>query len=220
MQINAEVAFAHGQNRSDLEFAQALTAIVSSGDGDDSEAELSGNIQVDAAAVQSGDQSRSHKLADELLQTPNGGALRMAVRLFDNTPRTADLWTVIENSPQQREAIDLMEILIRDPNFVPDYALLVKLTGMKARLDKPLEFEAEDGQPYSEYHSDLEEAALAYFRSLLHALVTSSGEPRSARAIAIREIVESLEESDMCPRGTYGLSSSEAATIKTKLSAN
>lgn len=218
VQINAEVAFAYRRNRSDLEFAQAVTAIVSN--GDDSEAELGGNIQIEAAAVQSGDQSRSHKLADELLQTPNGGALRMAVRLFDNTPLTADLWTVIENSPQQRKAIELMEIRLKDADLVPNYDLLVKLTGMTARLDEPLEFEAEDGQPYSEYHSDLEEAALAYFRSLLHVLVTSSGEPRSARAIAIREIVESLEESDMCPLGTYGLSSSEAAAIKAKLSVN
>lgn len=218
VQINAEVAFAYRRNRSDLEFAQAVTAIVSN--GDDSEAELGGNIQIEAAAVQSGDQSRSHKLADELLQTPNGGALRMAVRLFDNTPLAADLWTVIENSPQQRKAIELMEIRLKDADLVPNYDLLVKLTGMTARLDEPLEFEAEDGQPYSEYHSDLEEAALAYFRSLLHVLVTSSGEPRSARPIAIREIVESLEESDMCPLGTYGLSSSEAAAIKAKLSVN
>jgi hypothetical protein len=76
--------------------------------------------------------------------------------------------------------------------------LLIKLTGMRARLSEPLEFEAEDGQPYREYHPDLEDAAVTYFRSLLRALVASSGAPRSARTIAIREIVESLEERDMC----------------------
>ena len=213
VQINAQVALG-----SDLEFAQAVTAIISSAKDDDSEAALEGNIQIDAAAVQSGDKDRSHKLANELLETSNGGALRMAVRLFDNTSRTADLWTFIENSPRQQEAVDLMEARLKDADLVPDYDLLVKLTGMKARLNEPLEFDAEDRQPYTEYHPDLEQAALAYFQSLLHALVASSGDPRSARAMAIREIVESLAESEMCPLGTYGLTSTEAAVMENKLS--
>jgi hypothetical protein len=218
VRIDGDVSVQFDQNHGDREFAQVVTAIVSSVEGDDSEAELRGDIQIDAAAVQSGDTGRSQKLANELLEVANGGALRMAVRLFDNTPRTADLWTVIENSPQQRSAIDLMEARLKDADFVPSYDLLVNLTGMKARLDQPLEFAAEDGQPYREYHSDLEKAALAYFRELLQALVASSGDPRSARATAIREIAESLTESDTCPLGTYGLSSSEAAAIQTKLS--
>jgi hypothetical protein len=214
VQISAEV---DSLRQSGVEFAQVVTAIVSSAD-DDSETELDGEIQIDAAAVHSGDLGRSHKLANELLETPNGGALRMAVRLFDNTPRTADLWSVIESSPRQQEAIDLTEARLKDADFVPHYDLLIKLTGMRARLSEPLEFEAEDGQPYREYHPDLEDAAVTYFRSLLRALVASSGAPRSARTIAIREIVESLEERDMCPLGTYGLSLSEAAAIETELS--
>jgi hypothetical protein len=218
VQINAHVAFGGGQKRPDFEFAQAVTAIIPSAEDDDSEAALQGNVQIDAAAVQSGDQDRSHKLANELLGTSNGGALRMAVRLFDNTSRTADLWTLIENSPRQQEAIDLMEARLKDADFVPDYELLVKLSGMKARLNEPLEFDAEDRQPYTEYHPDLEKAAVAYFQSLLNALVMSSGDPRSTRATAIREIVESLAESDMCPLGTYGLTSTEAAAMKNKLS--
>jgi hypothetical protein len=208
--INAEVS------QPSLQFAQAVTAIVSNAD-DDSEAGLDGDILIDAAAVQSGAVGRSQRLANELLEVANGGALRMAVRLFDYTPRTADLWTVIESSPHQREAIELMEARLKDADFVPGYDLLVSLTGMKARFDQPLELAAEDGQPYREYHPDLEKAALAYFRELLQALVASSGDPRSARAIAIREIAESLTESDTCPLGTYGLSSSEAAAIETKL---
>lgn len=218
VQINVHVSFPYGQNQSDLESAQVVTAIVSN--DDDSEAALDGDIQIDAAAVQSGDPNRSLKLANELLQTPNGGALRMAIRLFDNTARTANLWTVIENAPQQQEAIDLMESRIKDADFIPDYQLLVNLTGMKLRLDQPLEFEAEDAPPYTEYHPDLEKKGLDYFRSLVHTLVDSSSEPQSARAIAIGQILESLEESTRCPLGTYGLTSDEAAAIKAKLSPN
>ena len=217
VQINVRVSFSYGRNHTDVQFAQVVTAIVSN---DDSEAALDGNIQIDAAAVQSGDPNRSLKLANELLQTPNGGALRMAVRLFDNTARTANLWTVIENAPQQREAIDLMDRRLKEADFVPDYQLLVNLTGMKVRLDQPLEFEAEDTQPYTEYDPELEKKGLDYFRSLVQTLVDSNGELRSARTIAIGRIVESLEESPRCPLGTYGVSSDEAAAIKAKLSLN
>jgi hypothetical protein len=91
---------------------------------------------------------------------------------------------------------------------------------MKSRVDSPLEFDAEDGQPYREYHPDLEKAALDYFRSLLNQLVVSSGDPRTTRVTAIREIVESLAESDQCDLGSYGLSASEVAVLKAKLSPN
>jgi hypothetical protein len=89
---------------------------------------------------------------------------------------------------------------------------------MKARLDRPLEFDAEDRQPYTEYHPDLEDASVAYFRSLFKSLVDSSDDPQSARAIAIREIAASLAEGDRCPLGTYGLSANETAGIESKLS--
>jgi hypothetical protein len=66
----------------------------------------------------------------------------MAVRLFDNTKRTGPLWKVIEDSLHQKMALDLMLVRLRDPDLIPDYNLLVNLTGMRARLDKPLEFDA------------------------------------------------------------------------------
>jgi hypothetical protein len=133
------------------------------------------------------------------------------------TRRTSDLWTVVENSPFQKEAIEIMQARLKSEDFVPDYDLLVALTGMKARLDQPLEFEAEDRQPYTEYHPDLERASIAYYRSLLNSLVASSGNPRSARALAIREIVDSIAENDMCTLGTYGLSSREATELRSEL---
>jgi hypothetical protein len=217
VQINAQVALKEGEQQLDQEFAQVVTAIVSDAD-DEAEARLSSDVQRDAAAVRSGDSEKSKQLANELLGSPTKGALEMAVRLFDNTERTEPLWTVIENSPDQQTALDLMLARLKDPDFVPDYNLLVNLTGMKARLDKPLEFDAEDRQPYTEYHPDMEDASVAYFRSLLNSLVDSSDDPRSTRAIAIADIAASLVESHRCPLGTYGLSSTEAAAINSKLS--
>jgi hypothetical protein len=215
--INAQAALMDGGKEVDQEFAQVVTAIVLGAD-DDSEAELSSDILRDAASVQSGDMERSKQLANELLESPTKGALGIAVLLFDNAERTGPLWPVIENSPHQQNALDLMQARLKDRDVVPDYNLLVKLTGMKARLDKPLEFDASDRQPYTEYHADLEDAAVAYFRSLLNSLVDSSDDPRSARANAIAEIADSLTESDRCPLGTYGLSATEAVAIKSKLS--
>jgi hypothetical protein len=212
VQINARAVL-----REDQEFAQVVTAIVAGADEDD-DAELSSDVQRDAAAVQSGDSGKSKQLANELLGSPTKGALEMAVRLFDNTERRGPLWTVIENSPHQQAALDLMVARLKDQDLVPDYNLLVNLTGMKARLDRPLEFDAEDRQPYTEYHPDLEDASVAYFRSLFKSLVDSSDDPQSARAIALAEIAVSLAESDRCPLGAYGLSSNEAAGIESKLS--
>ena len=216
VQINAQVDLMVGQTSLATERAQAVTAIVPHG-GDAAEADLDGNIQIDAAAVQSGDLTRVRQLSDELLENPTLGALKTAVKLFDNTHATDDLWTVIENAPNQSQAIELMESRLKETNFIPDYDLLAKLTGMKSRLGNPLEFEAEDGQPYREYHPDLEKAALDYFRSLLDQMAASSGDPRSARVTAIREIVDSLVESDQCDLGTYGLSTGEATALKAKL---
>jgi hypothetical protein len=216
VQINAQAVLTDGEKQIDLEFAQVVTAIISDADHD-AEAELSLDVQRDAAAVQSGDLEKSKQLANELLESPTKGALKMAVRLFDNTKRTGPLWTVIEDSPHQQMALDLMLARLRDPDLVPDYNLLVNLTGMKARFDKPLEFDASD-RPYPEYHPDLEDASVAYFRSLLNSLVSSIDDPRSARAIATAEISASVAECDRCPLGTYGLSSIEAAAIKSKLS--
>jgi hypothetical protein len=215
--INAQAVLKDGENQLDQEFAQVVTAVVSGAD-DDSEAGLSMDIQRDAASVQSGDMEKTKQLANALLGSPTKGALGIAVRLFDNSERTGPLWTVIENSPHQQTALDLMLVRLKDHDVVPDYNLLVKLTGMKARLDKPLEFDASDRQPYTEYHADLEDASVAYFRSLVNFLVDSSDDPRSARAIAIAEIADSLAESDRCPLGTYGLSATEAEAIKSKLS--
>lgn len=215
--INAQAVLKDGEKQVDQEFAEVVTAIVS-GQDEDFEAGVSLDIQRDAAAVQSGDLEKSKQLANELLESPTKGALGIAVRLFDNSERTAPLWTVIENSPHQQTALDLMLERLKNPDLVPNYNLLVKLTGMKARLDKPLEFDASDRQPYTEYHADLEDASVAYFRSLVNSLVDSSDDPRSARASAIAEIAASLTESGRCPLGTYGLSATEAAAIKSKLS--
>jgi hypothetical protein len=217
VQINAQVILKDGEKQLDQEFAQAVTAIVADANSD-AEADLNSDIQLDAAAVQSGDLEKSKQLADKLLEFPTNGALTMAVRLFDNTRRTGPLWTVIENSPHQQKAIDLMLVRLKDPDLLPDYNLLVNLTGMKARLDEPLEFDSSDRQPYPEYHPNLEDTSVAYFRFLLNSLVNSSGDLQSARANAIAEISASLAESDRCPLGTYGLSSTEASAIFSKLS--
>jgi hypothetical protein len=218
VQINAQAVLKDGEKQLAQEFAQAVTAIVADTDNA-AEADLNSDILLDAAAVQSGDVEKSKRLANELLEFPTKGALKIAVRLFDNTTRTGPLWTVIENSPHQQMAIDLLVVRLRDSDLVPDYNLLVSLTGMKARLDKPLEFDASDRQPYTEYHPDLEDTSVAYFRSLLDSLVnSSSGVSRSARANAIAEIAASLAESDRCPLGTYGLGSAEAEAIVSKLS--
>ena len=216
VQINAQAVLKDGEKQIDLEFAQAVTAIIAVAD-DDTEAELSSDVQRDAAALQSGDSEKSKQLANELLESPTKGALKMAVRLFDNTKRTGPLWTFIEDSPHQQMALDLMLVRLRDPDLIPDYNLLLNLTGMKARLDKPLEFDASD-RPYPEYHPDLEDASVAYFRSLLNSLVSSSGDPRSARPSAIAEIAASVAETYRCSLGTYGLSSTEAAAINSKFS--
>ena len=77
--------------------------------------------------------------ANELLESPTNRALRIAVRLFHNTEHTDALWTVIENSPHQQLALDLVIARFKDAGLVPDYNLPVSLTGMKARLDKPME---------------------------------------------------------------------------------
>lgn len=217
VQINAQAGLKDGEKQIDLEFAQAVTAIISDAD-DDVEAELNSDILRDAAAVQSGDSEKSKQLANELLESPTKSALKTAVRLFDNTIRTGPLWIVIEDSPHQQMALDLMLARLKEPDFVPSYNLLVSLTGMKDRLNQPLEFDASDRPPYPEYHPDLEDASLAYFRSLLNSLVASSGDPQSARANAVIEIAVSLAESDRCPLGTYGLSSIEASAIRSRLS--
>jgi hypothetical protein len=216
VQINAQAVLKDGEKQIDLEFAQAVTAIISGSD-DDTEAGLSSDVQRDAAAVQSGDSEKSKQLANELLESTTKGALKMAVRLFDNTRRTSPLWTVIEDSPHQQMALELMLVRLRDADLLPDYNLLLHLTGMKARLDKPLEFDASD-RPYPEYYPDLEDASVAYFRSLVNSLVSSSGDPRSARASATAMTAASVAESNRCPLGTYGLGSTEAAEIISKLS--
>jgi hypothetical protein len=216
IQINAQVTLKDGEKLLHQEFAYAVTAVVSGAD-DDSEASLSPDVLIDAAAVQAGDSEKSKQLANELLESPTKGALRIAVRLFDNAQRTAVLWSVIENSPHQQMALDLMLARLRDPDIVPDYDLLLNLTGMKVRLDKPLEFDASD-RPYAEYYPDLEDASVMYFRFLLNSLVNSSGGPRSTRAIAIADIAASVAELGRCPLGTYGLRSTEAAAIYSKLS--
>lgn len=217
IQVNAQVTLKHGGKDLDQEFSETVTAIVEAAEND-SGALLSPEIQADVAAIQAGDGSKTSHLTDELLAHPNRGALELAARLFDHTERTEPLWTVIENSPFQQTAIDLALERLKDPEFVPDYDLLLKITGMKSRLDNPLEFEAEDRQPYTEYHPAIENASLAYFRSLLTSLIESTNDPKSARAAAIQEIASSLTETERCPLGTYGLSSNEATAINDKLS--
>lgn len=140
------------------------------------------------------------------------------MRLFDNSERRAPLWTIIESSPHQKRALDLMGRRLKDPDLIPSYQLLLNLTGMKARLDKPLEFAASDRQPYPEYHLDLEETSVATFRSLFSSLVDSTENTQSTRAIAVANIAAKLAQGNTCPFGTYGLSASEAAVVKSKLS--
>jgi hypothetical protein len=71
-------------------------------------------------------------------------------------------------------------------------------------------------EPYPEYYPDLEDASVAYFRSLLSSLMDSTDDPRSARAVSISGIAESVSNTGSCPLGTDGVSASEA--IKAKLS--
>lgn len=216
VRIDAHATLKDGQRMLYDEHAQVVTAIVSA-IGDGTEAERSSEIQ-DASTGQLGDSGKIDKLANELLDSPTKSALELAVRLFDNTEQTGSLWTVIESSPYQESAIDLMLMRLKNPDLIPSYQLLLNLTGMKARLDKPLEFAASDRQPYPEYHPDLEDMSVASFRSLLTSLVDSTDAGQSARAKAITNIATSLAQGDRCPSGTYGVSSIEAAAIRSKLS--
>lgn len=89
-----------------------------------------------------------------------------------------------------------------------------------ASIDKPMEFDAADRQPYTEYHPDREDTSVAYFRSLFNLLVDSTSPDRQPTgAMAIEDIAASLAEAEWMPtwHGTYGLSSTEATAIKSKL---
>jgi len=215
--VDARVALSNGRKLLYDENAQVVTGIVSDTDND-AESGPSSEIQQGAALVQSGNLIKREQLANELLRSPTKGALRLAVRLFDNTERTAPFWSVIESSPHQQLALDLMATRLKDPNLVPDFKLLLNLAGMKARLDNPLEFVAAGGQPYPQYYPDLEDNSVAYFRSLLNSLVDSTDDPQSARAISIAGIAESVSNTGSCPLGTDGVSASEAGAIKAKFS--
>lgn len=218
MLLVSATAVLRDEERQLTEESDLTVTAIASGANDDAEVDLGSDVLLDAAAVQSGDLDRSKQLADRLLGSPTKGALKMAVRLFDNTERTSPLWAVIESSPHQQAVLDLMRARLKDADLVPDYTLLLNLTGIKSRLDTPLEFYASERQPYTEYHADLEDASVAYFRSLLDLLVNSGTDPRSTRASAIRMIAASVAETDRCPLGTYGLSSTEAAAIQSRLS--
>jgi len=214
--ISARAVLKRGGEQLDQEFAGLVTAITTSQD-DGTESGLSPDLERDGGEVQSGDGTHTYRLADELLESSTPAALRMAVRLFDNGERTQALWTFIENSPHQQLALDLMQARLLDPHFVPDYRLLVNLTGMKLRLDSPLEFEAAGKPPYPEYQPRLEEAAVAYFVSLVDLLVNSRQDPGAARKAAIAEIIASVAELDRCPLGTYGLSAKRASELSAQL---
>lgn len=198
------------------ESAQLITGIMPREDYETKDG-LGLDFRRDVGAVECVDAKTCDRLADEFLESPTLMALRRAVRVFDNTQRTASLWRVIESSPFQQRALDLMGARLKESDFVPSYELLQGLIGMKARLDQPLEFDASVRTPYEESHPDLERAAVKYFRYLLELAVNSTEDPRSARASSLAEMVASISKGSKCPLGTYGLSLGQAASLNAKL---
>lgn len=215
LEINATVELKHESHSIAQEHADLTVAVLPGGD---ERANIPSNSPIlgDAAEVQAGNSDKVVQLADDALALSTETSLRIAARVFDNTPRTKPLLQVLLNSPYPKLAVEQLESRLVAEDVTPDLNLIMEITALKARLNHPLEFDSEDRQPYTEYHEDMEDAALVYFRSLIKSLVDSHKEG-SVRVGAVSDLVEEAARPDICPMGTYGVSFREAATFKAKL---